>query len=198
MDRKRHTIFCTPVVSTLLRWLSLAILKVVGWRAEKRIEIPEKCVMIACPHTSNWDFAIMLVTVFALRLDVHWMGKHTLFPWYASWLMKYLGGIPIDRRASRNTVEQMVDAFNNSPQMVFLLTPEGTRSKVSEWKGGFYHIACGAKVPIVLGTLHSPDKHICIESIFEPSGDYEADLPKIKAVYKGKVGLKPEFTNEDL
>ncbi len=193
MQKKRHTIFSTPVLNSLLRALCWLALRLRGWKVVGQRPEQDKYVLICAPHTSNWDFPIMLAVAFVLRLDVHWMGKHTLFPWYAGWLMRYLGGVPIDRRAAQNTVEQMVAVFNNSEQMVLVITPEGTRGKVEQWKGGFYHIAQGAGVPVVLGFVDTSKMETGICAIHHPAGDFETDLPVIQAHYRGKQGFRPEL-----
>lgn len=195
MKTAKTTIFCTPVLTPLLRCLSTLILRFSGWKALGRPPEQDKYVLIAAPHTSNWDFALMLAMVFVLRLELHWMGKHTLFPWYVRWLMVYLGGIPIDRTSPQNTVEQMVEVFSRSERMVLLITPEGTRKKVERWKAGFYHIASGVGVPIVLGYLHVPDKVAGLGPTFTPTGDYPKDLEEIQSFYRDKVGFRPEFSS---
>jgi 1-acyl-sn-glycerol-3-phosphate acyltransferase len=112
-----------------------------------------KLVIIAAPHTSNWDFVFGMTGAFALGLELHWMGKHTLFKPPLGGVMRWLGGLAIDRRAAHGVVEQVADEFARRGQLLLVVTPEGTRSKVERWKTGFWHIARAAGVPILLGGL---------------------------------------------
>lgn len=195
MKRAKITIFRTPVLTAALRLLALLGLQLTGWRAVGRPPLEAKYVLIGVPHTSNWDFLVMLAMVLVLRLELHWMGKHTLFPWYIRWLMVYLGGIPIDRGSPQNTVQQMAEVFRRSDRMVLLITPEGTRGRVERWKAGFYHIAHGVGVPVVLGYLHVPGREAGIGPLFTPTGNYEADLGEIQSFYRDKVGFHPELSS---
>ena len=106
-------------------------------------------MIIAAPHSSNWDFVVGLSAKVALQLDVSWLGKHTLFraPW--GWLFRFWGGIPVDRRTSHDTVASIVDAFETRDRLLLAIAPQGTRTKGAKWKSGFWHIAQGAGVPIV-------------------------------------------------
>lgn len=188
------TLFTTPIISSLLRLLALLCMKLIGWRLEDKPPQVKKCVIIAAPHTSNWDFPMMLAVVLIHRMDVRWMGKNTLFPWYIGWLMKYLGGIPIDRSKSNNMIELMADEMKSRDSGVLLITPEGTRSKVNKWKSGFYHIAQEAELPIGLAYVDSRTKIVGFFDTFIPSGDYDTDIIKIQKLYEGKQGLKPSLT----
>jgi len=149
----RFTIFDIPVLRHILQWLSIVYLKIIGWRREGRLPNLPQYVVIAAPHTSNWDFPITMALAFAYRMKMYWMGKNTLFRWPFGGLMKWLGGIPIDRSKSQDVVAQCVKIFRERARMVMVIPPEGTRKKVRYWKTGFYYIAKGANVPIVLGFL---------------------------------------------
>jgi len=186
------TVFSTPVLTPLLRGLSILLLKMLGWNAIGK-EIPNpKLVLIGAPHTSNWDFPLMLLVVLKLRLKVFWMGKHTLFRFPFGGLMRWLGGIPIDRTSSHNVVQQMTDEYARHAELIVLIPPEGTRSKVDRWKTGFYHIARNAGVPILLGYVDAPKKEAGLADFFTPTGDLEEDMAEIREFYAGKGGLKPE------
>ena len=104
----KQTIFSTPIVTFLFRQLSRALLKLSGWRVTGEPPKLDRCVVIAAPHTSNWDFVLMLILIFYLKMDLRWMGKHTLFPRPLAGLVKWLGGIPINRNRANNVVDQMV------------------------------------------------------------------------------------------
>lgn len=190
---QKHTIFKTPVVSGFFRYLFLMLLRMLGWRIVGQRPPEEKCVLIAAPHTSNWDFPTMMAAAFVLRLELHWMGKHTLFPaGPVGAIMRWFGGIPIDRRQAQNTVEQMVEHFRQRDELLILITPEGTRRKVELWKAGFYHIAVGANVPIYLGFVDAARREAGVGGVFIPTGDYARDLAEIQAFYSDKQGFRPE------
>ena len=147
-----RTIFSTPVVNTVLRAFSLAFLRTTGWTIEGALP-PDaaKCVLIAAPHTSNWDLPYTLMVAFALNLQVYWMGKQSLFKRPFGALMKWLGGIPVDRSKSTNLVAASAAAIQAADgPLQLVVPPEGTRGKTRHWKTGFYHIAVAAQVPIVL------------------------------------------------
>jgi 1-acyl-sn-glycerol-3-phosphate acyltransferase len=194
IEKKQMTIFSTPVVAHILRLVSFVGLKLTGWRTVGTPPNLDKYVMIAVPHTSNWDFPVMLTVVLKYKLDVHWIGKHTLFPWPIGWFMRWLGGISINRSLSHNTVEQAAEAFNRSKKLVLLLTPEGTRGKVEHWKAGFYHIAQKVNLPIQLAYVDARTKVVGFGPLFQPTGDFEADMKVMLAFYKDKQGIRSEFT----
>lgn len=190
----RRTVFNTPVITPLLRLLAIVLLKLIGWKAVGRPVEGARFVLIGAPHTSNWDFPLMLMVVLKLRLQVFWMGKHTLFPFPVGWFMKWLGGIPVNRSKAQNLVEQTVQQYRDHPQLVVLVPPEGTRAKVKEWKTGFYHIAVNAGVPILMGYVDAATRQAGLADFFHPTGDIEKDMPAIRAFYADKVGLNPENT----
>lgn len=188
----RNTVFNTPLLTPLLRALSAGILKVIGWKAIGKPLENQRFVLIGAPHTSNWDFPVMLMIVLMLRLKPHWMGKNTLFRFPFGGFMRWLGGIPIDRSQHHGVVDQVVQEYANNPHLVVLVPPEGTRSKVKEWKSGFYHIANKAGVPILMGYVDASIKEAGLADFFHPTGDMPEDINKIRAFYAGKKGIKPE------
>ncbi len=167
-----YTIFDTPVIRTLMRWISLFVFRMRGWRIEGRFPPIAKYVLIAAPHTSNWDFPITLCLTFALKGKIYWMGKDSLFRWPFRGMFKWLGGIPVDRSKSNNMVAQMIQRFSADENLVVTIPPAGTRSNVMKWKTGFYYIALGANVPVVLGFLNYRTKVGGIGPVYQPSGDY--------------------------
>ncbi|MBL4581969.1 MAG: lysophospholipid acyltransferase family protein [Gammaproteobacteria bacterium] len=188
----RTTIFSTPVVTPLLRLLAILILKLIGWTSiGSKVSVP-KYVLIAAPHTSNWDFPLMLLVVLELRLQLCWMGKHTLFSFPFSGIMRWLGGIPINRAKSHNVVDDIVEQFKRHDNFVVLVPPEGTRRKVSKWKTGFYHIANSAEVPILMGYLDARNKEAGLADFFHPTGDLDKDMQDIRSFYATKKGLNAE------
>ena len=192
----QKTIFDTPVVNPLMRAFSRVTLRAMGWRTEgitpDQIEAYPKYVLIAAPHTSNWDFPITLMVCFVLRLRVYWMAKSSMFAWPVGWLARWLGGIPIDRSAANNTVQNTVAAFAARERLVVIVAPEGTRGKVSHWKTGFYHIAHGAGVPIGMAYLDFKRKRGGIGRMFTTSGDIAADMVEIQQFYSGVTGKNPQ------
>ena len=186
-----RTIFTTPGVNTVLRGLSLAFLRATGWTLQGALPAGQaKCVLIAAPHTSNWDLPYTLMVAFALRIDIYWMGKRSLFRWPFGALMRWLGGIAVDRSRSSNLVAASAQALRDADGRIALVVPpEGTRSKTRQWKTGFYWIAHTAGVPIQLGYMDYPRRLSGLGPVFQPSGDIDADMVQIKAYYaqyKGK------------
>lgn len=171
--------------------LSRALLGAWGWRIDGDFPARPKMVAIVAPHTSNWDFIVGILTVFAIGIRVRFLGKHTLFKRGLGVLMRWFGGIPVNREAPQGLVPQVVEAIENADQVFLAITPAGTRSSTKPWKSGFYNIAVAARVPILPVIFDGPSRAIRLLPPFEPSGDYEADLPKLLALYAGVRGLKP-------
>ena len=174
-------------------WLSRAcgrgVLALLGWRVTGAFPDEPKIVMIGAPHTSNWDFVVALAAAFSLRLGFSWVGKHLLFRPPVRWFFRWLGGIPVDRRASHGFVQQMVDEFERRTQFLLAIAPEGTRKAVDRWKTGFYHIAVGARVPILVVTFDNARKTIHIGPTLTPSGDLAADMDRILGLYTERLGV---------
>ena len=158
------------------RWVGRTALSLLRWRIEGELPNRSKFVVIAAPHTSNWDFVVGIAARFALGVDVSWLGKHTLFrgPWSA--ILLRWGGIPIDRTASHNTVPQIVDIFRSRNAFVLAIAPEGTRKKVAEWRTGFWYIAHGAGVPIVPVAFNWARRTIEIHPALETTNDVKTDV----------------------
>jgi 1-acyl-sn-glycerol-3-phosphate acyltransferase len=186
-----RTIFTTPGVNTVLRALSVGFLKLAGWKLDGSLPADQgKCVLIAAPHTSNWDLPYTLMVAFALRLNIYWMGKAQIFRWPFGPLMRWLGGIAVDRAQSNNLVAASAQALRDAQGAIQLVVPpEGTRSRTRHWKTGFYYIALQAEVPIVLCYMDYPRKLSGLGPVFTPTGNIESDMNVIKAYYaqyKGK------------
>ncbi len=188
----KHTIFDTPGLGTLMGWISMIFLKLFGWRVEGEMPDTKKMVIIAAPHTSNWDLPYTLFTAFILKTGIYWMGKDAIFKQPFRNLFRWLGGIPIDRSCSHSVVNQTIEQFNKRNRLALAIAPAGTRTKVSHWKTGFYHIAVGAKVPIALGFLDYKRKISGFGPLIHPTGDLEADMELIRAFYKNITGKHPE------
>ncbi len=179
----------------MLACLSKWILKTLGWTLHADYPDTAKYVVIAAPHTSNWDFPLGILANWAMQLNVRYFGKHTLFFWPWGWFFRALGGEPVRRGYSANLIRQIADAFENSDRLVFALAPEGTRSKTDHWKTGFYRIAKAAGVPIVMGYLDFGHKQVGIGGAFMPGDDIEADFRLIREFYKNRLGKHPEKTS---
>lgn len=168
-----------------------AILSMSGWKLVTGKPDARKYVLIAAPHTSNWDFVLMKAMAVILDIDLRWMGKHTLFEPPFGFVLKELGGISVDRRASQNLVESMAKIFDAHDELVLAVPAEGTRGRGEYWKSGFYHIARRAGVPIALGFLDYGKKEGGIGPLLVPSGDVRADMDTIRAFYAGRTGKVP-------
>jgi len=186
------TIFNTPILSGVFHYIAIFFMRLTGWRIDGTLPELPKFVLIAAPHTSNWDFVLFLGAIFTLRANVKYMGKAELFRPPHGWFFYYCGGVPVDRKKSTGLVKQMVDACNKSVQFILIIAPEGTRHHVSEWKSGFYHIAKGAGIPIVMAQVDGRIKTIHIlKDVFHPTDDIEADMKTITESFDGMVGINP-------
>ncbi len=167
-----RTIFSTPVVNALFRAFSVIYLKLAGWKVHGALAAEaQKSVFIAAPHTSNWDLPYTLMVAFVLRLNIYWMGKASIFRFPFGPLMRWLGGIPVDRSKSNNLVAASAQAIAQASEALQLIVPpEGTRSKTRYWKTGFYHIAVAAQVPIVMAYMDYSRKISGLGPVFYPSG----------------------------
>ncbi len=177
------------VVKHFLGWLWL---KITGWELKADQPEPGNYILICAPHTSNWDFGYLLAFMFIRRIKVSWMGKHTLFKKPFGGFMKWLGGIPVDRRKTHGVVDQIAEYFKKSENLIIAIAPEGTRHKTDHWKSGFYHIANTAKVPLLLGYLDFANKVVGIGSVYSLTGNINQDMDIIRDFYKDFRGANPE------
>ena len=184
------TIYTTPIFREVLSLIARLCLRLSGWKVTGETPQYKKYVLIAAPHTSNWDFIFMLFVVLSRKMDARWMGKQQLFKAPFHGFMKWLGGVAIERSKTNNTVDIMVRNFQSAETMSLLITPEGTRSKVKEWKTGFYHIASKAELPIVLGFIDASTKTCGFGDTFIPTGNIDQDLLFIKQNYRDKTGIR--------
>ena len=185
------TIFNTPILSGLFHFLTKAIMWLVGWRVEGKLPDLPKFILIGAPHTSNWDFILFLGVIFTLRANVRFMGKAELFRSPIGFFFRYCGGIPVDRKRSTGLVDQMVDAATQADHFILTIAPEGTRHHVTEWKRGFYHIAKGAGIPIVMAVVDGKHKEVRVGQVFHLTDDIEADMKSIQGYFEGVVGVNP-------
>jgi 1-acyl-sn-glycerol-3-phosphate acyltransferase len=165
-----------------------------GWRVVGQLpQASPKAVLIAAPHTSNWDLPYSLMTCFVLGIRPYWLGKASLFKFPFRGPMRWLGGIGVDRSRSQNLVSAAVEGFvNHEGPLLLMIPPEGTRSKVRAWKTGFYFIAQGAGVPIVMAFMDYGRKEAGLGPILETTGDVDVDMARAKAFYAPIRGLKAD------
>jgi 1-acyl-sn-glycerol-3-phosphate acyltransferase len=176
----------------LARWF----LKLTGWQPEGASPVERRFVLIAAPHTSNWDLAYLLALAVIFDVKVSWMGKHQLFRPPLGWVMRPLGGIPVRRHRAGNLVSQMALVFAESESLALVVPAEGTRGYVAHWKSGFYHIARQANVPIVMGYLDYRRRRGGFGPALHPTGDLRRDMNEIRDFYADKVGKYPEQFGE--
>jgi 1-acyl-sn-glycerol-3-phosphate acyltransferase len=177
------------IVSRALgRWT----LRLLGWRVDGTLPDVAKLVIIAAPHTSNWDFIVGIATKQALGLRISWFGKDSLFRGPLGPLLRFLGGTPVDRSRSNDVVSQVVAEFARQQRMILALAPEGTRSRVERWRTGFYHIAHGARVPIVPVALNWGEHAVQIGQPFATTGDLDRDLLVLQSRFSGISGRRPK------
>ena len=187
-----RTIYESRFFSGLFRALSIVFLKLAGWRRVGCVPDLPKYVMIGAHHTSNWDAPISVAILFSFRIKAYWLMKNTAFRWPFRGLLLWLGAIPVDRTKSADVVGQIAGEMKKRAEMVLLLAPEGTRKKVTRWKSGFYHIARGAGVPVVLAFLDYRQKEGGLGPVFRPTGNFEADMGEILRFYSTVTGKRPE------
>lgn len=158
-----------------------------GWQVIGEIPNVPQFVAVAAPHTSSRDFYLGMLLIFGLGLRVSWMGKHTLFRWPIGGIMRWLGGLAIDRSGRHKVVDQVVQVFATEPRLIVGLMPEGSRKRagvpVKEWKTGFYYIALGAQVPILPLCINNASKQMIFGPLLQPTGNMDADLAHLQEFY---------------
>jgi len=167
--------------------------KLSGWKIKG--EVPsdlKKAVVIAAPHTSNWDFLFALAVFRILKLKVNYLAKKELFTFPLSIILKGTGGIPVERSKKQNLTEFLISKFNKSDELLIMIPAEGTRKLVSKWKSGFYFTALGANVPVLPGYLDYQKKEAGFGAPIYLSGNHQNDLQLFKEFYKDKVGKNPD------
>jgi 1-acyl-sn-glycerol-3-phosphate acyltransferase len=171
--------------------IARAILRVAGWRLEGRRPELDRYVLIAAPHTSNWDFVWLITMAMALDMKISWLGKHTLFHGPAGFVMRRLGGIPVVRDSGGDYVRRLAELFGTARQLALAIPPEGTRGNADAWRSGFYHIAQAAKVPVVLSFLDFGRRRGGIGPSITLTGDVSADMNQVRAFYGDMTGKHP-------
>jgi len=178
-----------------MKTLSRRILVLLGWTLLDTPERPARALLIAYPHTSNWDALYALLLKLALDLDAHWVGKDVLFRWPFGGLLRRLGGVPVNRRQRSGFVEQMVAEFASRERFMLVMAPEGTRSLTAGWKTGFYRIALAAQVPVGLGFVDYEKRQAGVIAYLTLSGDPQQDIAAIAAHYRDRPGKHPDLAS---
>jgi 1-acyl-sn-glycerol-3-phosphate acyltransferase len=176
----------------MLKYLSVKILTLAGWKLNIVLPKERKFVLIGAPHTSNWDFPLALLSFWTLDLKVCWVAKKQMFWGPLYYLFSYLGGIPVDRTSPQGYIQQIATKIEQADEIVLTIAPEGTRSKTDYWKSGFYHIAVSAKVPICLAYIDYSKRTLGFEQVLYPGGDIDEDMKIIADFYKDIKGKRPQ------
>ena len=175
--------------------LSKFIFWIMGWEIIGSLNYPKKCIVIAAPHTSNWDFLIGRCYGYIVGITPKYLIKSELFVPVLGTLFKLNGGIPVYRKSQHNIVDQIVTRFNNTDELILGIAPEGTRKRVEKWKTGFYHIAHNSNIPILLMAIDYENKKVGIIDSITPTVDIEKDMLFIQEKYKDIKGCIPENYN---
>ncbi len=175
--------------SILLRKIARFGINISGWTIKGMVPDEERIVIIAAPHTSNWDFVLAMLAIFGLNIKLRWLGKHSIFKPGFKNFFKWLGGIPVYRDNPSNLIDNVVKIVKKEKSIVIAMTPEGTRKKVKRWKTGFLRIAKQTHSKILLISIDAPTKSIEIGKVFNPTGNSEDDLAFIQKYYSSFRGI---------
>lgn len=183
-------------MSILGRLLGKSWLRLVGFRLEVAEPLPARCVLVAGPHTSNWDLPLALACAWITELPFHWLAKHTIFRPPFGWVFRAWGGIAVDRRESHHMVDDLVALIRAQDRIALTMAPKGTRSARDYWKSGFYHVALAANVPVCLAYVDYGRKAVGLGPVIALTGDVRADMDEIRAFYEDIRGKYPELEHE--
>ena len=178
--------------SKILRKIARFGINISGWTIKGKVPDEERIVIIAAPHTSNWDFILAMLAIFVLNIKVRWLGKNSIFKPGFKKFFEWLGGIPVYRDNPSSLIENVVNIVKKERSIVIAMTPEGTRKKVKRWKTGFLRIAKQTHSKILLISIDAPTKSIEIGNIFNPTGNSEEDLAYIQKYYSTFRGINPQ------
>ena len=177
------------------QWLGKAVLSSIGWQVTGNIPNEERLLIIAAPHTSNWDFILGISALFAINVNIKWLGKNSLFIPGIAWFFKWLGGIPVNRENPNLLIDYVVKTVEKEKGLIIGIAPEGSRKKVDRWKSGFLRIAKQTDAKILFLSIDAPSKKLKIGEIFEPSGDNEKDIKFVMNYFKQYKGINPDQSN---
>ena len=172
------------VLSRLVRKALVTFYRMRGWKAHGAPPADGRCVIIAAPHTSNWDFLYFIGLTEDIGIQPHFMAKDSLFRWPMGKFMRDMGGVPVVRSSRQNVVDTMAAEFARRDRFMLTIAPEGTRGAVGQWRTGFYHIAMKAGVPLVVGMMDYGTKTGGLGPAIWPTGDYEADMARLFEFYR--------------
>jgi 1-acyl-sn-glycerol-3-phosphate acyltransferase len=168
----------------VLRVLGRAVLRLSGWRLSGELPNAPKLIILAAPHSSLWDGVVGIAAAFALSIRAHWMGKHTLFRGWKGRMMRFVGGLPVDRGRAHGAVGDVAREFASREALWLAIAPEGTRKVVPRWKTGFWHIARAANVPVFQVAFHYPEKRIVIGPLYWVGRDLDGDVARVQTFYR--------------
>lgn len=181
------------------RGLARTLLRITGWRVVGEVPDYSRVIIVAGPHTSNWDFVHGMLVILATNLNIHWLGKKSLFRQPFTALMNWLGGIPVNRENPKGIVEDIAENFRKADSLALIITPEGTRGRVETIKTGFLRIAEAADCLLLITTLDFPSKTIRLGETFKVSGDMDGDIKRILRLFAEVRPRHPEnFSNAQL
>lgn len=176
--------------------LALALLRLLGWRVRIAAPPGPRGVIIVYPHTSNWDFFVGYAAKVAIGLPLRWIGKHTIFRWPVAGVLRWMGGIPVNRSAPGGLLEALANGLRTAEWMWLVLAPEGTRKRTDHLKSGFYRLARAADVPVGLAYIDWRAREIGLREYVALTGDEATDLARIRAAYEGKAGKRPGLESD--
>ncbi len=179
--------------SQISQWIGRAVLKSMGWKVAGSIPNEKRILIVAAPHTSNWDFVIGMGALLGLNAKIRWIGKHTLFKPGISWFFRWLGGIPVNLKNPASLIEDVSNMIKKDRGLMIGVAPEGTRKKINRWKTGFLRIAKTTQSKILFISIDAPSKTIKIaNTLFTPTEDKENDLEFVKSYFRNFKGINPD------
>ena len=180
-----------PVRRRLVR----VLLRITGWRLTG--EVPRAGILVGAPHTSKWDWLVMLAIAWGNGVSPHVLIASDYFEGVRGWALRRTGGIPLDRSDPGDTIRAVLAmAEKEGDSFQLAIAPEGTRSKGDYWKPGFYRMSGQTGLPIILGFVDGPTKTLGMGPALTPSGDVKADMDQVRAFYADKQGIRPENRTE--
>lgn len=180
-----------PQCNAFAHWLGKRIIKLSGWKVAGAVPDSQSMIIIAAPHTSNWDLVYLLGAAYSFHLAIHWLGKESLFFPVVGTFMAFLGGVPVDRSRHTNMVTNLAARINASEGLSLVIPPAGTRGYTEYWKSGFYRIALAANIPVVCGYLDYSEKEAGLGLSFHLSGNITQDMDRIREFYAAKTAKFP-------
>ena len=178
----------------MIKISQIILYKILRWKIHGDFQLPKKCILIVAPHTHWIDFFLALLIRKAINQEINFIGKKELFIFPLDYILRYLGGVPVERNSKSKTVDLIAENFYKKKKFRLGISPEGTRRKVSKWKTGFYYIALKAKVPIISVTLNFEKKNTTFSKPFYVTGDIEKDIKKLKVFFENVKGKVPNYS----